>query len=251
MKVFSLGDSGNNVFLASSHVFFSQCSKNKKLSLTELLRLTSDIAVEDFAQRGLTREFLAERNIAILVSRTSFKIHKMPEENQDIKLFTCEEKPEAFQLLRSYEIKTENGEPLVSGLSTWIVVDIASRRIIPTKNFTLREEPTKSLEHDCEMPNRIAVPSNAVELCRRKVGYSDLDSNGHVNNSRYGNYILDALPEDILEQEISEFKINYSKEAFLGEEMTIIASFSDDRKKVIVAGRTERGTSFESLLAYK
>ena len=71
MKVFSLGDSGNNVFLAGSHVFFSQCSKNKKLSLTELLRLTSDIAVEDFAQRGLTREFLAERNIAILVSRKS------------------------------------------------------------------------------------------------------------------------------------------------------------------------------------
>ena len=101
------------------------------------------------------------------------------------------------------------------------------------------------------MPSRIAVSAEAVELCRRKVGYSDLDSNGHVNNSRYGNYILDALPEDILEQEISEFKINYSKEAFLGEEMTIVGSFSDDKKKAIVAGRTERGTSFEALLAYK
>ena len=252
MKVFSQGFSDEkNTFLTETHIYFSQCSKNKRLSLTELLKLSSDIAVEDYAQRGLSQEVLAANNIAILVSRNSFKIHKMPSENQDIMIFTREEKPEPFQLVRSYEFTGMDGEPLVSGLSTWIVVDIASRRIIPTKKFTMREEPAESLSHDCEMPSRIAVPSDTTVLARRTVGYSDLDSNGHVNNSRYGNYILDVLPNKILENEISDFKINYSKEALLGEELAIFGSFSADEKKAVIAGRTERGTSFEALVVCK
>ena len=247
MKTYSQGFiDDKNTFKTETHIYFSQCSKNKVLSLTELLRLTSDIAVEDYANRGMSREFLAEHNIAILVSRNSFKIHKMPKENQDVIVLTREEKPEAFQLVRSYEFVSMNGESLISGLSTWIAVDIQSRKIIPSKNFTLREAPDVSFEHDCKMPARITLGEEAKELAHRVVGYSDLDSNGHVNNSRYGNYITDVLPMSIIEGEIAEFRINYSKEALLGEEITLYGSFSSDGKSATVAGKTANGTSFEA-----
>ena len=252
MKTFSHGFVDDKyTFLTEAPIYFSQCSKNKRLSLTELLKMSSDIAVEDFAQRGLSRDVLVQHNIAILVSRNSFKIHRMPSENEIIRILTREEVPESFQLVRSYEFTTMDGEPLVSGLSTWIIVDIASRKIIPTQKFLMREPPTESVSHNCQMPARIAVPENAVVLSKRTVSYSDLDSNGHVNNSKYGNYILDVLPERFLEREFSEFKINYSKEALLGDEMTIVGAFSDDDKQMIVAGRTDRGTSFEAVVCCK
>ena len=95
-------------------VFFSQCNINKNLSLNELLKLTSDIAVEDFARRGMSRETLAKNGIAILVSRDSFRIHKFPKENQHIVVRTWEEKSEALQFVRAVEIETLDGEKLVS-----------------------------------------------------------------------------------------------------------------------------------------
>ena len=252
MKTFSQGFiDDKNTFKTETHIYFSQCTKNKVLSLTELLRLTSDIAVEDYAQRGMSREFLAEHNIAILVSRNSFKIHKMPRENQDVVVFTREEKPEAFQLVRSYEFATREGESLISGLSTWIAVEIDTRKIIPPKKFTLRQAPEDTTEHNCKMPSRIVLPEDVKELSRRIVGYSDLDSNGHVNNSRYGNFLTDVLPMSIIEGEIDEFRINYSKEALVGEEMTMFGSFSEDGKCATIAGKTSSGTSFEAQVIAK
>ena len=88
-------------------VFFSQCNINKNLSLNELLKLTSDIAVEDFARRGMSRETLAKNGIAILVSRDSFRIHKFPKENQRIVVRTWEEKSEALQFVRAVLGKKE------------------------------------------------------------------------------------------------------------------------------------------------
>ncbi|MBP5695343.1 MAG: acyl-[acyl-carrier-protein] thioesterase, partial [Treponema sp.] len=79
------------------NIFFSQCDKFKRLSLHELLKITSDTAVEEYRQRGLSRDVLTQNRYAILVSRVSFKINRMPAENEHITITTWEEKPEALQ----------------------------------------------------------------------------------------------------------------------------------------------------------
>ena len=59
-------------------ISFSQCDIFQRLKLSELLAITSDAAVEDFYQRGISWKFLAEKDIAILVSRLAFRLHKIP-----------------------------------------------------------------------------------------------------------------------------------------------------------------------------
>ena len=92
------------------NIFFSQCDKFKRLSLHELLRITSDTAVEEYRQRGLSRDVLTQNGYAILVSRVSFKINRMPKENEHITITTWEEKPEALQFVRAYRIKDKDGK---------------------------------------------------------------------------------------------------------------------------------------------
>lgn len=129
-------EGANYQFFSENQVYFCQCDKNHRLSLQELLKMVTDAAVEDFNQRCMSYDALTDKGVGILVSRQSFRMHKMPVGNQKITIKTWEEKPEALQFVRAYEIfDTTTKEPLVSGISTWLLVDLNKRRIMPIKKL--------------------------------------------------------------------------------------------------------------------
>ncbi len=237
-----------NTFHTQMPVYFSQCNTERVLSLHELLKITSDVAVEDYNQLGLPRDFLKEKGFGILVSRCSYRIHNCPKENQIIEVVTWEEKPEALQLMRGYKILDEKGNILISGKSSWIVVDIKERKIIPSKNFTLRNPPSVSLALDCDNPKKIIQPENMTLWDTRKIKISDMDANGHTNNSRYAAFIEDALPEEYRKKQVKDFKINFAKEAVLEDPIELYGFIEKD--KITVVGKTPKATSFEASLSY-
>jgi len=227
-------------------IYFCQCDLKSNLILTELLRITTDSAVDDYNQRGMSYKFLQEHDMAVLVSRVAFTIHKMPVANELITIRTWEEKPEPLQLMRAYEITDRDGSKLVSGLSAWLVVHYQSHKIIRTKDFTLRPEPNRSEMHDCPYPGKIVVTEELRPLGEHSIGNSDIDANGHVNSSRYGAFAIDALPETYLQKEIKGFRLNYSKEAKKGSNLSLYGAFNDTSNKVTVVGKQAGSICFES-----
>lgn len=240
---------GRTIFCNETMVYFSQCGADRRLSLGELLRVTSDTAVQDWAARGISRERLASLGVAVLVSRCSFRLRRMPAENERIVLRTWEEKSEPLQFVRAYEIDSVDGTRLVDGVSTWLLVDIAARRILPIRRFdamNLREPTEFAGTRDCLPAGKIAVPEGAELFDERVVRRSDIDSNGHTNNARYGAFAADALPGRYAGVEFTDFRINYAKEAMLGEPLKIFGLADDGAGKLVMAGRTDAGVSFEA-----
>lgn len=130
------------------------------------------------------------------------------------------------------------------------LVDLNKRRIMPIKNFTMREAPDIKTEHNCPALGKIALPENASLLAERPIWYSDIDGNGHMNNARYGAFVIDSLPEAFRAHEFKDFKINYVNEAVLGENIKLYGSFNDSEKKAVVIGKQEDKICFESELAW-
>ena len=250
MTTFTQRHDDKGTFYSEMKLQFCQCNMLSNLNLSELLRLTSDTAIEDYYERGISFTFLAEHNYAILLSRVSFRFHKMPKANDRITIATWEEKPEALQLTRAYEIKAEDGTPLVSGSSSWLVVDYTLHRIIRTKDFTLRPEPVRKEVCDCMALGKIAIPENIAECGNRPICWSDIDANGHMNNSRYGAFAIDCLPEAYQRKTFTDFLMNYSLEAKKGDTITMFAAFDDDAKKITVVEKQKNATCFESELYY-
>lgn len=240
-------------FNLQTKLTFAQCDKNSKLAWSELLRLTSDIAVEDFNMRGLPWQFLVEKGIIFVVSRSSYHIKKMPGAEDEITLSTWEEKATGPFFTRRYQIKnTANGEILITGFSLFTLIDFKSRKIVPEKDFDLRPRPEKSTDFDGIMPGRIKEIDGMKKIGSHTVSYSDMDSNGHANNSKYMNFVLDALPEKFQQAVFKDLRINYSKEALYG---TTIELFSDLEnvdaaqnaadKKIRVIGKCQGQICFE------
>lgn len=237
-----------NTFHTQMNIYFSQARADGDLSLHEVLKVTSDIAAEDYRRRGLSTDVLRENGIAILVSRCSFRFHKWPRVNQFVDVVTWEEKPLPVQLVRGYRIVDESGSVLVSGRSTWIVADVNGHRIIPTKNFTLKKPPEIRVALDCDDPARIIPPGVMEVWDERTIRFSDIDTNGHTTNSRYPAFVEDALPADLRARHARDFKLNYAKEALLGDTVTTCGARDGDT--VYFVGKTRNAVSYEAILVY-
>ena len=241
-------DEDGITFHSEHKVQFSQSDSAKKMSLYELLKVTSDMAVEDYAQRGMDRDTLTEHGYACLVSRVAFRFHRFPRENENYVFTTYEEKAEPLQLVRAYEFATPDGTPLITGLSSWLLVDPALHRIIPTKKFDMRAPVETSKEHDCMKYGKIQIPEDLEKWDEWKIRYSDIDGNNHVNNARYGAFVANAIPENLRDAAFTDFRLNYAKEAKLGQTLEIFGKVNETEKKLTIVGKTEEGTSFESEL---
>lgn len=239
----------DSVFFREQDLLFGRCDIQHRMSLSELLLSTSDSAVEDYHTRGISYDVLKENGYAILVSRVSFKIIKMPMANNIITIKTWEEAPSGLQLSRRYEITNPEGQQLVTASSLWILVNPETRRIIKPNQFTLLELPLESTDFSGIPCGKITLPENLQLLDQRTIRYTDLDANGHMNNSRYGAYIMDCLPSEFQSKTMTNFRINYSHEATMGDELQLLGCF-DQKDKVVIIGKTNQGICFESELYY-
>ncbi|MCI1208263.1 MAG: thioesterase [Treponema sp.] len=244
-------DEHKQIFSRQMVIDFSQCNEKRELYLFELLRISSDTATEDYKERGMSAEFLQDHGYAMLVSRQAFRFHRMPRENDFVTLETWEETPEPIQLVRGYRFIDKNGAPLISGISSWIIVDPKSRRIVRPSEFTLREPPVFHRELDCMKFGKISIPKDLQKLSERHICFSDIDANGHMNNARYGAYAIDSLPVEYQQKKFSDFRINFSKEARRGDLMEMFGSFNDEQKKAVIVGRHDGITSFECEFYWK
>ncbi|MBQ5781120.1 MAG: acyl-[Spirochaetaceae bacterium] len=240
----------NGFFCSEGLLSFCQCNTHHQMSIYELFRLTSDAATEDFCRRGFSWHVLKSHDIAILLSRQSFRIHKWPKANGSMKICTREEAPMPLQTTRYCVIyDSETGEKLVSGYSLWIVVDLKTRKILRTSAFTLRPDPTFATEVDWIPPGKIHIDSvdfqDENNCTLRKIFYSDMDANGHLNNARYGDFITDAIPDD-LQDKITDIRINFAKEAAAGDSLTVCKNYNRDEGKIVVVGKNGDEICFES-----
>ena len=74
-----------------------------------------------------------------------------------------------------------------------------------------------------------SIPDDELELLgERRIVYSDLDYNMHMNNTRYADMLCDFMPlEDI--PKIKGMSLSYLHEAALGDTVKVYTKKTDDR----------------------
>jgi acyl-ACP thioesterase len=182
-----------------------------------MLRYTSDLAGEDYNERGLTWQELQKQGIVFLVSRMTLRIHRLIPERETVTIATYERGVEGPYCIRNYMILGEGGDVAVSAKSAWIVCEPASRRILRPSMLPMPIESHPDRDVDCPDPHRIRIPESTEYAGDRPVVYSDIDANGHVNNSVYADIACDHLPPALLMRPVRDFAIVFRREAKPGE----------------------------------
>lgn len=209
-------------------VRFCQCDLHRRMKLSELFRIFSDLAVSAFAFRGMDTRFLWEHQMVFLISRMAVKVNRMPREGETIRAATWEQEVQRAQFLRNFQIWSGSGELLCEARSGWVLVNPFTRAIMRPQAF-MDALPGKLLpmpEEDCGAPDfqrmRLKPGQDGVEDAGdRKAVYSDFDGNGHVDNARYLDMAMDILPEGLVAREPAEVQVLFSRETLPGETLRL------------------------------
>lgn len=182
-----------------------------ELTPSAILDLFQDLAGKHADQLKIGYEDMLKKNLIWVVIRTKFEIIQSTKLYSSVEVSTWPKQKGRADFDREYEIRDLEGNILVKGISKWVVVNHQTRRIQHSRN----------IEYPCEINPKENFPGSFDKIedfditdcvCyESQTSFSDLDHNGHVNNSKYAVFIMNALslPSN---QKICSFEINYLKE---------------------------------------
>ena len=192
----------------------------KQLQPASVLDLFQDAAGRHSVEMGIGIEQLLKENKLWMVSSIYYEVVNTAEMYQQVKLRTWPLTPSMVMFPREYVMEDEQGNVLVKGTSQWAVIDGKQRKILPAKGI-YPEELTCLDERvfPTKLP-RLRDFESVGEGYTVVPSFSQLDCNGHVNNTKYANFVLDALqlPDGA---SIHTFHIHYRKELLLGDPVTL------------------------------
>jgi acyl-ACP thioesterase len=120
--------------------------------------------------------------------------------------------------VRDYDIRDQADRPLVRGRSGWLVIDMEKRRPLRVQQFMDKLPQNEGLD---ALPGGGAGLEPGADLTlagERTARYSDIDYNGHVNNTRYIQWIQDVTDPGLLTNaDQLRLDINYLHEVKPGE----------------------------------
>ena len=216
----------------------SDFDKFRHIKPSSVLDLFQDAAGQHANELGVGFEEMFERSLIWVLTRVKFKILSEPENYQKVIVKTWPLEPNRITYRREYSIENENGELLIGGSSEWVVVHSEKRRFVSANDLYPFADGFHT-EIMCEEKlSKIPDFQAETEPYVINSSFSELDINNHVNNTKYANYVLDAInPQS--SNLLKEFQIDYRKEVLEGTKLYI--HHSKQEKTIFAKGQNDDG----------
>lgn len=199
--------------------------KNGKLTLQVLFHFLQECAWENARENNFGYEYLKQENAFWVLSRMLVQIDEYPDWKDEIEIKTWPKGADGFFALRDFEI-AKNGKVIGRATSSWLILDMTSHRPQKLDRFNFIHENFLQEQAIETKLGKIVCNEELQCLEQRKVYYSDLDVNQHVNNATYVRWILDSYLFDESNREITELEINFISELMLNDEFQVFKANS-------------------------
>lgn len=183
----------------------------KKLGLYGLLNLFQDTAWIHATHLGHGYEKMLEEKTAWVLTRQKLRMSEWPKWGKDIYIRTWIRPVNSIVAVRDFEV-FEAEKKIGDCTTQWLILDLNTRR--PAEKIPgLNSEEYRQDYHLDYDAQKISQQKDAQEIGKFCVRNSDLDLNGHVNNTKYAQWILDAVSEaKHREYSLLEYEVNFIAE---------------------------------------
>ncbi|MBC99224.1 MAG: acyl-[acyl-carrier-protein] thioesterase [Halobacteriovoraceae bacterium] len=216
-------------------------NSHKRLGLLGLVGILQDIATFHAKDAGFGHEEMLEKSVFWVLIRKSIKMKKWPALFSTITVKTWSRLPDSYYAYRDFEIYSQD-ELIGTATTTWVTLNAQTRRPteIPLKNLPLDIRSDKALDYEASKVEVSIEEKDLEKVCRFHTRNSDLDLNGHVNNTKYSQWVLDSIDFQYHSTHVvTEYHINFLSEVKLGDEIEVYKdlSHSDEHSRVSYLGR--------------
>lgn len=220
-----------------SVVRYSEIDANRHMTLPAILENLQNCCTFHSESLGLGLDFLEKNHRAWVLSSWQVVINRYPVMTERIRTITWPYSFKGFIGARNFKIEDEKGEIIAYANSLWVYLDTESgrpARVPKEVQEGYRLEPP--LDMEC-FERKIQLEED-MTLCEPiKVQRFLIDTNQHVNNSKYVMIAEEYLPEGFKAREL---RVEYKKAAVLSDiicpkvkikEHQVIVSLENENKE--------------------
>ena len=195
----------------------SQCDMRGQWRPCAILESMQETAGAHCDRLGIGRPVMDGLGIAWVLSRTRVMMRRLPRTSEAVSVTTWPLPPKHLFYPRVNAIRDAEGNEIGAASSLWLLLNVNTRRVVNS------EEVLRHLPDNADMPAGIPIGaarplSGTAEAGELAPPYADFDLNGHVNNTRYLDWTLNALGHDALAEKcVQEFSVSYDREILPGE----------------------------------
>ena len=213
-----------------------------------LLYLAQEIAGDHSAALGTTLAVLDDMHLFWVITRNKVQITRLPRIGETIVLETWPMPTTRVAYPRSTVAYDAQGNELFRSISLWVLMDQRNRSmVLPGKSGVNITGLVRGGE--LASPGSL-IPKPLRNRMEHRVVYSELDRNGHANNTKYLDWIDDLLPSGFHSaHEAREFTICYSHEAMEGNLLCLDWELQEENMLRVEAHRTESGGAAQRIFS--
>ncbi|MDD6795399.1 MAG: thioesterase [Clostridiaceae bacterium] len=219
-----------------------------KCKLSSIVNFLCDVGNAHSEALGDTIEVLMDKKCAWVFYKYDIKMHEYPKYREKILITTEAIGFRKFYAFRKYVIRNKEGKLLGEALALFMMINLEKRRPmrIPEKEYELYEVK-EDLKKMIPMEDIMKVDEEE-HLKKFDTRYSDIDSNGHVNNVKYIEWAIESVPVDIIKDyEIKRIKILFEKETTYGEEVEVSSTIVRNEEDRLITVHTIRNSEGKEL----
>lgn len=217
-------------FCKDFEVYYFEVNRFLQLKPVSILNILEETATRQVEKEGFGFSYLQKLNCGWVLIRWHVEFYDYPLWGDPVQVETWPSGFDKLYATREYYLKDAAGKVLAKASSLWVFMDLAKRRPVripadfntygwvePEFNFPAEK---RKMEEEFE-------PDDCLEFAVRR---SDIDTNKHVNNAKYLDWITEAVPEAVYDSyKLVKLDLQYKKEIGISEpERTVVLSQSKE-----------------------
>lgn len=205
---------------------------DRRLRLSNQLKLQQEVGELHLSAGGLGYDELYRHGMAFVLTRLHTVIHRAPLLGENVRLQTWHRDSKGAQFFRCYQFLDGEDRLLIDSVTAFALVDVKDHKLLRPgvfEQFGLYEQPDR--RGSCADPAKLRPPAELAAVGERTVRWSDIDCNGHLNNTVYADIACDALPGGMAGKRITEASVAFVHEAVEGEALSLFAGTEAGEKE--------------------
>ena len=229
-------------FTKEFYTMWHDTDANRILTPTRVLAYMQETANLQCKEYGFFLDEQRDVNgVGFILGSISVSIDKPIYAYEKIKVNTWCKESRGYSFARYFEIE-RGGEIIASASSLWALVDIHKKTMVKGDESLDKFFPIDSPVEAAKLPPRVRIKKDSplYKVGERKICYSDIDYNMHMNNTKYPDMICNFLG-DMSGKRASKFSLSYLKEAALGDNISVYIGNIDESGYIDVITKNSSG----------
>lgn len=205
-------------YTRTHEVAYYECDVNQTMTFPAMIGIAIKTSEEQSDTLNRSAEFVHQFGLTWVITNYHFEINRLPKVGEVIQIATQAMEYNKYFCYRNFWFYDEKGNELLMIESVFVLMDIKNRKMASVPEEIIAPFESEKIKRIKRFP-AITKVTNGQSLPYR-VRFYDIDSNQHVNNAMYFNWMIDVLGFDFLTTHVPQaVNIRFDKEVEYGNEV--------------------------------